>query len=89
MRHKENRDKEGAESLHAVCDNTEQPGILGTLSLTVTELPPPTACMPSRFSRVRLYAIPWTVSCQAPLSMGILQARILEWVAMPSSRGSS
>ena len=24
---------------------------------------------------------------QAPLSMGILQARILEWVAMPSSRG--
>ena len=29
------------------------------------------------------------VACQAPLSMGILQARILEWVAMPSSRGSS
>ena len=26
---------------------------------------------------------------QAPLSMGILQARILEWVAMPSSRRSS
>ena len=26
---------------------------------------------------------------QAPLSVGILQARILEWVAMPSSRGSS
>ena len=25
----------------------------------------------------------------APLSMGILQARILEWVAMASSRGSS
>ena len=32
---------------------------------------------------------PWTIACQAPLSMGILQARILEWVAMPSSRGSS
>ena len=30
---------------------------------------------------------PWTIACQAPLSMGILQARILEWVAMPSSRG--
>ena len=28
------------------------------------------------------------VALQAPLSMGILQARILEWVAMPSSRGS-
>ena len=33
--------------------------------------------------------IPWTVAYQAPLSMGILQARILEWVAMPFSRGSS
>ena len=32
---------------------------------------------------------PWTVAHQAPLSMGILQAIILEWVAMPSSRGSS
>ena len=31
----------------------------------------------------------WTVACQAPLSMAILQARMLEWVAMPSSRGSS
>ena len=30
-----------------------------------------------------------TVAHQVPLSMGILQARILEWVAMPSSRGSS
>ena len=29
------------------------------------------------------------VAHQAPLSMGILQARILEWGAMPSSRGSS
>ena len=29
------------------------------------------------------------VALQAPLSMGILQVRILEWVAMPSSRESS
>ena len=36
--------------------------------------------------RVQLFVTPWTVACQAPLSMGILQARILEWVAMPSSR---
>ena len=28
---------------------------------------------------------PWTVAHQAPLSMGILQARVLEWVVMPSS----
>ena len=32
---------------------------------------------------------PCTVAHQAPLSMGILQARILEWVPMPYSRGSS
>ena len=32
---------------------------------------------------------PWTVVCQAPLFMVILQARILEWVAMLSSRGTS
>ena len=32
---------------------------------------------------------PMDCSRQAPLSMRILQARILEWVAMPSSRGSS
>ena len=29
-------------------------------------------------------AAPWTTAQQAPLSMGILQTRILEWVAMPS-----
>ena len=40
-------------------------------------------------SRVWLFVAPWTVALQAPLSMGTLQARILEWVAMPSSRGSS
>ena len=33
-------------------------------------------------------ATSWTVARQA-LSMRILQARILEWTAMPSSRGSS
>ena len=40
-------------------------------------------------SRVQLFVTPWIIAHQAPLSMGILQARILEWVAMPSSRGSS
>ena len=32
---------------------------------------------------------PWTAAHQAPLSMVILQARILEWVAKPSSGRSS
>ena len=39
-------------------------------------------------SCVRLFATPQTVARQAPLPMGILQAKILEWVAMPSFRGS-
>ena len=43
----------------------------------------------SRFSRVQLCMTLWTVVPQASLSMRILQARILERVAMPSSRGSS
>ena len=34
-------------------------------------------------------ATPWVVACQAPLSMGILQERILECVAVSSSRGFS
>ena len=46
-------------------------------------------CCAQVLSHVRLFCNPWTVAHQAPLSMGILQARILEWVAMPSSRGSS
>ena len=31
----------------------------------------------SRFSRVRLFATPWTVTCQAPLSMGF--SRLEYW----------
>ena len=37
----------------------------------------------SHSSHVQLFGTPWTVAHQAPLSMGILQARILKWVAMP------
>ena len=32
---------------------------------------------------VQTFATPDTAALQAPLSIGILQARILEWVAMP------
>ena len=39
-------------------------------------------------SPVRLFATPWTVAQQAPLS-GVFQARIQEWVSIPFSRGSS
>ena len=47
-------------------------------------------CVLSHFSRVWLCASLWTL-CSPPGSSvhRILQARILEWVVMPSSRGSS
>ena len=43
-------------------------------------------CLSLGQSHVGLCVTPWTVACQDPLSMGILQARIVEWVAIPSSR---
>ena len=39
-------------------------------------------------SRVQLFVTPWIVAHQAPVH-GILQARVLEWVAISFSRGSS
>ena len=44
-----------------------------------------TLCDPMDCSSPVHGQIPWT----DPLSMGILQARIMQWIAMPSSRGSS
>ena len=44
-------------------------------------------CRFQSLSHGQLFATPWTVARQAPLSMGILQARILGWVH--SSRGFS
>ena len=35
------------------------------------------------------FVTPWTVARQAHLSMGFFQARILEWVAISSPKGSS
>ena len=40
------------------------------------------------FSCVQLFVTSRTVAQQTLLSIGILQARILEWVAMPSSEGT-
>ena len=46
------------------------------------------ACMLSRSNCVRLCVTQWTVACLLDSSVhGILQARILKWVSMPSSRG--
>ena len=46
-------------------------------------------CVLSCFSHVQLFATLWTAACQPSLFHGILQAGILEWVAISFSRGSS
>ena len=46
-------------------------------------------CCAYSLSCVQLFLTSWAVAHQAPLSMGILQSKILEWLAMPSSRKSS
>ena len=46
-------------------------------------------CVLSLFSHVWLFEIPWIVALWGSSVHGILQARILEWVAILSSRGSS
>ena len=35
-------------------------------------------------SQIQLFVTLWTIALEAPLSLGILQARILEWVSCPS-----
>ena len=45
-------------------------------------------CLLSHFSRVRFFAIQWTVTYHSSVH-GILQARVLEWVAMTSYIRSS
>jgi len=42
----------------------------------------------SHLSHVQLFATLWTIAHQAPSAYGILQARVLEWVVVPSPRGS-
>ena len=63
---------------------------LNTVKMTVIEwVPDPIWLCPAQLlRRVLLFATLWTVACQAPMSMGILQTRIVEWVAMPSARAS-
>ena len=40
-------------------------------------------------SHVQLFATPQTIAHKTPLPMGILQVKILEWIAMPSFKGSA
>ena len=62
------------------------PGLSHELNMDHTESH--VLCCAQSFSCVPLFATKWTVA-HPPLSMGVLQARIQEWIAMSSSRGSS
>ena len=65
------------------------PSALGLSRHTVTSILHFPPCVLSCSVVSRLFATPWTVAHQGPLSLGILQARILEWVAVAFPRGSS
>ena len=87
------------------CNNCRTPSSAPSSSLSaqyLVSLPArgrgPVACYPLSYSPVvwcqslgcvRLFATPWTVARQGLSAHGILQARILEWVAISISRGSS
>ena len=58
--------------------------ILNTIIINGMESNLSHVCVPGLISHVQLCVTPWTVAHQAPLSM-VLQARIVEWVAVPFS----
>ena len=45
--------------------------------------PPNTMCVHSCFSGVRLFATQWTLSLQAPLSIGYLESHTFNYIAGP------
>ena len=54
------------------------------------QIPHKNACLHAKsLSHVWLFATLWTAALQAPLSVGIIQGRFLEWVALSFLRGSS
>ena len=53
--------------------------------MLIWKFPHHCAFITSCFLHVPLFVTLWTIAHQAPLSMGILQARVLEWAAMPST----
>ena len=83
------------QSSHPLSSPSAPPSIFPSISifsnesvLCIRRLKCHTVCMLSRFTRVQLCDL---FNCTPPGSSvhGILQARILEWVAVPSFRGSS
>ena len=87
----------GLLAIPGACDTLRPRGMLNppaTLSparLVQAHVPDTRACVLSRFSRVRHFGSPSHTDCSPPGSSvrGVLPARILQWVTMSSSRGSS
>ena len=73
--------------LMKVKEGSEKVGLKLNIQKTKTMASSP--IMLSRFSHVQFFVTLWIVACQVILSMGILWTRRLEWVPVPSSRGSS
>ena len=76
-------------SLGVLSYDTSLPKYLVSLLMQQYNISKHFICYAQSISRVRLFVTPWTATHQVPLSMEILQPRILEWVAMPSCRRSS
>ena len=75
--------------MHALCIYIFSEILLSKV-LTMNSLPSfACACVLSRLSRIRLFCDPMDLNLPGSSVHGILQARILEWVAMTSFRGSS
>ena len=54
-----------------------------TVLLKDSNPPPTTMCVHSCFSGVRSFATHWTLSLQAPLSMGFLESHKFNYIAGP------
>ena len=59
------------------------------LSVSISTIACNVAIVRCGLSHVQLFATPWTVALSGSSVHGIFQARILEWVAISSFKGSS
>ena len=59
-------------------------GIVEIKNLIFSQGRTPNACTPSPFGRDRLFVAPWTVDCQAPLSMQISRQEHCSGLPFPS-----
>ena len=71
-------------SLHRSTRQSEDTHLPNHLAHLHPPLRCPCVCMLNRFSRVRLFATPWTVACQAPLSVEFSRQEYWSGLSCPS-----